>query len=839
MKKMIRTVLMASLACTLAFGMSHAGEAQAAAKGKVKSVSITSPVSVKSGKTGKYTLYQVKGQKASKTIKAKIKVSGKISKKVYFKSSNKKVLTVGKTSGKMTTTGSKTGTATVTAYAAGNSKVNAKLKVTVKNFDPKMTATGLDNLTYAGKTLNGSVKVSGTGLKSVTYKSTNASVLTVDKYGKVLVKGAGTAKITAKAYSKSGVAKTLTKTVTVKKAAEPQKPQPENPKPEEPQSIAPIEYSNVYFNYAGQIRKQRANVALVPQEADVPFTVADEKGATGVVLVKASAEADTEYYMNALVAGDKLVIAPKDDATITSVVSDNTENIATKAEDGTWTIVPGALKIENGVVKGEKITVTIADDSYVINTVSDCIPGLTVGANTVSAENAGVYTMAIDKFMLRINTSGEVVYYRNMLCVGELMAENFQRQETKDGVFYTMFVELNEDFRHAQGGYSSGMYVVMDENYNEIDEVLMLPNSDVNHKHGTGYLDQHEFVVIGKDHYLTLSYTPLRVSNLPEEIKGVDGTSVAYVWAGIFQEVKNGKVVKEINTTDYPLLYESAVEKINYAGSSDEGAIFDLNVNGQVVPTWFLSEGWQDYVHPNSLDYTLKADGSVDKLLVSMRDQSAVYQFDMKSGEIEWILGGKASTLTGYDAYTKTRKDDNGVEFKALTFGQHFARYTNKNADGTVSGNPVISVFDNQTGSAPFLTMPTPYPTLTRVFKAEINEAAKTAKVSDVIDGTYLNTKTDKYHIASHCGSVEYKNVNAVVIGWGLHAVVDNIGPFVPDTAAPTDPSYGPLHRGDRPIVSEYDMANDEVTFELSAQRNNNVKSSEALFSYRTYKTAE
>ena len=135
--------------------------------------------------------------------------------------------------------------------------------------------------------------------------------------------------------------------------------------------------------------------------------------------------------------------------------------------------------------------------------------------------------------------------------------------------------------------------------------------------------------------------------------------------------------------------------------------------------------------------------------------------------------------------------------------------------------------------------MPTPYPTLTRVFKAEINEAAKTAKVSDVIDGTYLNTKTDKYHIASHCGSVEYKNVNSVVIGWGLHAVVDNIGPFVPDTAAPTDPSYGPLHRGDRPIVSEYDMANAEVTFELSARRNNNVKSSEALFSYRTYKTAE
>lgn len=81
--------------------------------------------------------------------------------------------------------------------------------------------------------------------------------------------------------------------------------------------------------------------------------------------------------------------------------------------------------------------------------------------------------------------------------------------------------------------------------------------------------------------------------------------------------------------------------------------------------------------------------------------------------------------------------------------------------------------------------------------------------VSDVVYGTDLNQKTDKYHIASHCGSVIYANENSVVIGWG------------------------------RPVFTEYDAANDTVTFELTGTRNPNYSSHEAFFSYRTYKSAE
>lgn len=106
-----------------------------------------------------------------------------------------------------------------------------------------------------------------------------------------------------------------------------------------------------------------------------------------------------------------------------------------------------------------------------------------------------------------------------------------------------------------------------------------------------------------------------------ETVKGLDGGNTAYVWVGIIQEVKDGKVIKEINTGDYPLLYDSAVESINYSESTLDGA--PTSIGQQTVQKNFAA-GVKDYVHVNSVDYTLDANGNTDKILVSMRDQSAV-----------------------------------------------------------------------------------------------------------------------------------------------------------------------------------------------------------------------
>lgn len=608
---------------------------------------------------------------------------------------------------------------------------------------------------------------------------------------------------------------------------------PQTSTPNQIASVAELNYSNVNFDFADEIAALKEQVPLVPQAADIPLSVSEAGGASGMVLVPSVQDGhEQDYYLNAYVAGSELTFTGSQ--AIQSAESSVTGTLDVAGDS--FTLTPAAIQAEKPA--DEVITITMEDGSvYHIHTVHELMPILTIPTAQVSESNKGIYDFSVDKFFLRVSTEGELIYYRNMNCVGESMAENFASQITDDGTFFTGFVELRVELRNVNGGYSSGLYLVMDDHYTDVDTLTLLPNQESNHTHGEGYLDQHEFLVLGEDHYLTLSYTPLEVNNLPDTVSGVDGTSTAYVWAGIFQEVKDGEVVAEINTTDYPMLYETAIEKRNYADSTDQGI---ETTTGQGDPVFSLAEGWQDYVHPNSLDYTLNADGSVDKLLVSMRDQCAVYQFDMASGAVEWILGGKASTFTGYEDFTSTRKDEEGTEFTALTYGQHFARYANKNADHTLDGNPVISVFDNQTGDAPFLMQPpapTMAPTLTRTFVAELDPGSGTAQITKVINGTDLNQLSEGYHIASHCGSVQYEDDTAVVIGWGLHSVVDTIGAQAPQGTI-SDAGYEDLRQGSRPIFTEYDMTTGEITFELYANRNPLIQTHEALFSYRTYKTA-
>ena len=567
---------------------------------------------------------------------------------------------------------------------------------------------------------------------------------------------------------------------------------------------------------------------IIPQAAAIELTAADSNGASGVELVASLDAANTtDYYLNAYVGGNAINFAGGIAAAESSITG------ALPVAGGAVSYIPAAIDAD--ALVDEVITFTMASGAtYKVHTVPEEFPDLTITGSGVSADDAGVYTFSLDKFFTRVSTDKQLLYYRNINCIGhEYQAEGFAPQPFGDKQYYSAFIELHPDFKNAQGGYSSGFYLLMDENYKDIDQITLLPNEEENHKHGEGYLDQHEFVVMGENHYMLLSYTPLLIENLPDSLKGIDGGKTAYVWAGIIQEVKDGKVVAEINTADYPILYESAVEKIDYAGSTDQG----VNVVVGQNEVFSLADGIQDYVHVNSVDYTLDPDGTADKILVSMRDQSAVFQFDIDTGAMEWILGGKASTLGGFDEYTKTRTDDNGAAFQALTFGQHFARYTNKAEDGTISGNAEISVFDNQTGVAPFLTVMDPA-TLTRVFKATIDAEAGTATISDVIDGTHLNELTGKYHIASHCGSVQYNSDTSVMIGWGLHGVVDNFGAMVPEGTM-KDAGFEDLRQGSRPIFTDYDLSADTVTFELSGTRNPNEENPEAFFSYRTYKTAK
>ena len=376
---------------------------------------------------------------------------------------------------------------------------------------------------------------------------------------------------------------------------------------EEATGVAELDYVNVPFDYSAEIEEQMGRVPMQPEAAAIPISVSDANGASGVVLTASSDTANTtDYYLNAYVAGSEIVITPAEGQQIASVSSSVEGKTIEIGEDGTAGVVPEALDANEPA--DEVITVAMADGTeYKIHTLNELMPDLEVVNNGVAEADKGVYTFSVDHFFLRVNTEGELIYYRNMNCVGEsdgkeLMAENFAAQDTLDGDrYYSAFVELEPDFRNSNGGFSSGFYLVMDENYQDIDKAVLEANDSENQNHGQGYLDQHEFLVLGEDHYILLSYTPILADNLPDTVEGIDGGNTAYVWTGIIQEVKDGEVVNEVNTADYPLLYESAVEKIDYAGSTLDG--IEVAVGENTV--FSLADGIMDYVHVNSVDYTL------------------------------------------------------------------------------------------------------------------------------------------------------------------------------------------------------------------------------------------
>ena len=149
---------------------------------------------VKPGITAKVSQVYV-GKKA--TIKVtKTKVTGKVT----FKSSNKKVATVNR---KGVITGKKAGKAVITVKVG---KYTKKLTVKVKKPSFKLVKSSV-KLKKGKKT---TIRVKAAPVSKVTYKTSNKKVATVNSKGVVTAKKKGTAKITVKC---NGITRTFKVTV--------------------------------------------------------------------------------------------------------------------------------------------------------------------------------------------------------------------------------------------------------------------------------------------------------------------------------------------------------------------------------------------------------------------------------------------------------------------------------------------------------------------------------------------------------------------------------------------------------------------------------------------------
>lgn len=160
----------------------------------------------------------------------KIKVKSTRGAKLSYKTSNKKIATV---NSKGVITGKSAGTAKITITAKKSKYKTVKKNITVKVVKQNQKITASSQTLALGQRKNLSAKAK----TSLTYKSSNPKIVTVDKKGNMKALKAGRVKITVYAKT-SGVYNKASKTVTVKvgnkaTAAKPVTPtqKPESPKP--------------------------------------------------------------------------------------------------------------------------------------------------------------------------------------------------------------------------------------------------------------------------------------------------------------------------------------------------------------------------------------------------------------------------------------------------------------------------------------------------------------------------------------------------------------------------------------------------------------------------------
>ena len=211
-KSTIKSLTALTMAGAMVFSMNtmpvSAAKKKTKAKSTVKSVKVVAP----SGSKKSATVAKGKSIKLAVTVNA----TKKAYKKVTYKVSNKKVISVSK---KGVVKGKKAGTATVKVISTKNKKKKASIKIKVVSGAVKTVKLNKSNLALnvgdSGK-LSAKVTASKKAYKTLKWTTSNKKVATVTSKGVVKGIGKGTAKITAASLDGTGKKSTCTVTVSEK-----------------------------------------------------------------------------------------------------------------------------------------------------------------------------------------------------------------------------------------------------------------------------------------------------------------------------------------------------------------------------------------------------------------------------------------------------------------------------------------------------------------------------------------------------------------------------------------------------------------------------------------------
>lgn len=244
--------------------------------------------------------------------------------------------------------------------------------------------------------------------------------------------------------------------------------------------------------------------------------------------------------------------------------------------------------------------------------------------NTGHGEGDGQYyvTVADKPVIYRIDGKGELNWYVAL------------SEEQAQGKIFTDFQKYTLDDETVRYGYQAvdpdaqtygltdcypGTRMLYDEKYKELKRdgarLSLLDQNDTELDPDVmgDPVDGHDFILLGDNHWITISYQLVNVTNIPASLNPpADGTKVI---AAVIQEVEDGKPVFTWTSTDYPQLYSLSTKGNNWTASRTQP---------------------QDYLHINGI----ALDPSDQNLIVSFANAPAIVKIDRESGEILWILSG-------------------------------------------------------------------------------------------------------------------------------------------------------------------------------------------------------
>lgn len=241
-------------------------------------------------------------------------------------------------------------------------------------------------------------------------------------------------------------------------------------------------------------------------------------------------------------------------------------------------------------------------------------------------------------FIYKMNSLGEILYYK----IHSALIADFKKTIVNGKIRYSYYIEDREEYKYENVGYVPTKLIVMDEKYKVIDIVSCKKYNNV----PEGFpLENHDSIILDDNHYIVSTYFGENVNNIDKKLIG--NSTGSRVIAAIIQEIKDGEVLWQWNSTEHPELYNLSQEHNDYKN---------------------LQNKWADYIHFNSVT----VDPKDNNLICSFRNIDSILKIERYTGNILWMLGGKG--------------DQFGLKEKEKFSRQHYARLL---SDGS------ITLFDN------------------------------------------------------------------------------------------------------------------------------------------------